>query len=436
MKQSLIRQNLSQKLQESSRLKVIQLTRNMEGGAGVFTRRLHDALKRLGIDSSIIVRDIGGMFTDARTMDSATSRTKRLLERIEDKLERLVSHSHAGPFVPITRPYNTCVDLPVDFRGIVHLHWIAKWLDLGSALKSIPRSIPVIVSLHDVSTITGGCCIYNGCDRFKADCRPCPLLKAPFDRFVANRELRRKARAFATRNLFVVGNSSWTTAMARESSVFSAKTNFTTILPGLPSEFRPLDKRAARTQMNLPLDMFILGFAAAELTDDNKQFPLFEQALARCLKERPALGIAIGGGTPRLSLVPENSMRFTGKISDPSKLAVAYAAMDLLVFPSRMESFGQVAAEASVCGTPTCAFRVGGIPDIIQHDCSGLLATPRNDQEFLRNISHLILNPNLLAKLGEQAAIQNRERFTLQRFAQEYLTVYRSALTEVGSGAS
>ena len=50
-----------------------------------------------------------------------------------------------------------------------------------------------------------------------------------------------------------------------------------------------------------------------------------------------------------------------GKISSIYKMATIYSAADIFVIPSRIESFGQTAAEAQSCGTPVVGFDIGGL---------------------------------------------------------------------------
>ncbi|MGD8169945.1 glycosyltransferase family 4 protein [Herbiconiux sp. P16] len=65
------------------------------------------------------------------------------------------------------------------------------------------------------------------------------------------------------------------------------------------------------------------------------------------------------------------------------RLADAYAATDLVVAPSRVESYGMVVAEALARGIPVVAARVGGIPEAIAGSGAGILV-PANDPQTLR----------------------------------------------------
>ena len=67
------------------------------------------------------------------------------------------------------------------------------------------------------------------------------------------------------------------------------------------------------------------------------------------------------------------------------RLADAYHAADLVVAPSRAESYGMVVAEALARGIPVVAARVGGVPEAIAGSTAGILIPP-NDPEALRAV--------------------------------------------------
>ena len=70
-----------------------------------------------------------------------------------------------------------------------------------------------------------------------------------------------------------------------------------------------------------------------------------------------------------------------GRINSVKKLTTIYSSADIFIIPSRIESFGQTAAEAQSCGTPVAAFNIGGLKDIITHNKNGILILHRNKNE-------------------------------------------------------
>ncbi len=52
---------------------------------------------------------------------------------------------------------------------VVHLHTVADWFDVPRWLETLPRRIGVVISVHDMWHVTGGCFLYRGCDRYASD---------------------------------------------------------------------------------------------------------------------------------------------------------------------------------------------------------------------------------------------------------------------------
>ena len=61
-----------------------------------------------------------------------------------------------------------------------------------------------------------------------------------------------------------------------------------------------------------------------------------------------------------------------------------YSACDLLIMPSRIEAFGQVALEAGSCSLPTISFKNTGVEDIVDHKKNGYLAKYLNIKDLAK----------------------------------------------------
>ena len=98
-----------------------------------------------------------------------------------------------------------------------------------------------------------------------------------------------------------------------------------------------------------------------------------------------------------------------------------YSAMDILAFPSiRRESFGRVAAEAQACGVPVVASRVGGIPETLQENESGLLVEAGEVDAWTAALMKLVEDPLLRSEMGAAGRVQARERFAEPHIAEVF----------------
>jgi len=111
--------------------------------------------------------------------------------------------------------------------------------------------------------------------------------------------------------------------------------------------------------------------------------------------------LIVGEGNEREFL--EKNMQFgefTGFL-EGEQLSEAYANMDIFVFPSETDAFGNVAQEAIASGVPAIVSNQGGPKFIIKHNETGFIA--ENFEDFVRFASELIDNPDRLAEMKTQA---------------------------------
>ena len=140
------------------------------------------------------------------------------------------------------------------------------------------------------------------------------------------------------------------------------------------------------------------------------------------------LFIVIGEGTERPKLKAlirkhnlKNNFLLLGHIPDASQYLKAF---DIFVLPSVKEGLPYVILEATACGVPIVATRVGGVPEIIEDNQNGLLAEPKNSQELAEKIAYLLQNQCIWHKLSETARTAIREKFSIEKMIQNTRKVY------------
>ena len=98
-----------------------------------------------------------------------------------------------------------------------------------------------------------------------------------------------------------------------------------------------------------------------------------------------------------------------------------YSALDILAHTSRSDGTSLVLMEAMACGIPTVAIRVGGVPEIIEHGTTGLLA---NDWESLaENIVHLLEKPMIIEKMKIAALERINTYFNVKTNTEKVATI-------------
>ena len=95
------------------------------------------------------------------------------------------------------------------------------------------------------------------------------------------------------------------------------------------------------------------------------------------------------------------------RFADPQPhhmLSTYYRAADVVLVPSRSESFGLVALEAAACGTPVVAAAVGGLRTLVEHGRTGFLVEGRDPEVFAAYTEQILDNPALGRELADAAA--------------------------------
>jgi D-inositol-3-phosphate glycosyltransferase len=188
------------------------------------------------------------------------------------------------------------------------------------------------------------------------------------------------------------------------------------VAPGvLHAFFSPGEQQQARTAVGLPPAAPVLLFVGR--IQPLKSLDVAVEALAEVLVAHPdALLVVIGGASgtagddevariDRLAdhLGVHDHIRFV----DPQPhhmLSTWYRAADVVVVPSRSESFGLVALEAAACGVPVVAANVGGLRTLVDHGRTGYLVDSRRPADYAAAITRIVDDPALAARFAGDAA--------------------------------
>jgi D-inositol-3-phosphate glycosyltransferase len=104
-------------------------------------------------------------------------------------------------------------------------------------------------------------------------------------------------------------------------------------------------------------------------------------------------------------------------------LSTYYRAADVVVVPSRSESFGLVALESMACGIPVVAAAVGGLRALIDDGRTGFLVDDRDPASFAKRIDDLLDDPLRRVEVGTAAAAESR-RYTWSAAAGRLRRIY------------
>lgn len=118
-------------------------------------------------------------------------------------------------------------------------------------------------------------------------------------------------------------------------------------------------------------------------------------------------------------------VRFLGKQSHIERLI---PQTDVLLLPSRLESFGLVALEAMACGVPPVATRAGGLVEVVTPGVDGYLEEVGDVEGQARRVLELLTTPVLRARMRNAARRSAEQRYCTSRIIPQYERYYESVL--------
>lgn len=407
-------------------------TSDSSGGAARAAYRLHSGLRRMGVESKMLVQEKKSFDPDVKRIHWPMDWPTRLRRtwrrrRIEADAARYKNRPRGLEMFSDDRTEHAeqiAKQLPP--CDVATLHWVAGFIDYEGFFAHVPPALPLVWRLADMNALTGGCHYDNHCGKFTAQCGACPQLNSSDPRDLSHNIWSRKNSSLARRRpdrLHLVATSRWIAAEAKRSSLLGGFP--VTIIPNAldTADFAPRDKAFVRDLMGIPQDARVVLFVADDANNIRKGF----KQVAECLegmKETPNLFLlSLGVGRPEVGGVRHLHL---GKVNNDRFLSAVYSAADVYVIASLQESFGQTVIEAMACGTPVVGFASGGIPDMVRPGVTGDLA-PTGDVPALRATLHKLLND----ADGRRGMAENCRRVALDEYslktqAEAYLKLYTS----------
>jgi glycosyltransferase involved in cell wall biosynthesis len=137
----------------------------------------------------------------------------------------------------------------------------------------------------------------------------------------------------------------------------------------------------------------------------------------------------LGGPAAKLAqTLPGANISFTGPLERSDAIALVKRSR-FLVFPSRWsEPFGMTLVEAAACGVPAIASRVGGVPEIVVDNRTGLLFDPSSDDDLVRKVDWAWNHPGRMQRMGFEARCRYMQHFAAQKNYDRTMEIYESTL--------
>ena len=412
-------------------------TSEKTGGAAVAANRLMDALNNNGEKAHMLVRD---KQTDSLTVVGLPQNWRRqwhfLWERLCIYVRMRCSRKHlfevdianAGTDITRTKEF-----LQAD---VVHLHWINQgMLSLKGIRRILESGKPVVWTMHDLWPATAICHYARGCQQYRSSCHHCPLLPGGGSkRDLSATVWSRKAAMLRAGNIFFVACSRWLEGEAKKSALLKGMP-ITSIPNAIDTRiFHPKDKAEARRSVGLPEQGRIILFVSQRVTDERKGIGYLIDAVGHLAERCPELkndtSIAIlGGHAEEVAHQLALPVHPLGYVSDEPTIVNVYNAADVFVTPSLEDNLPNTIMEAMACGVPCVGFRVGGIPEMIDHRRNGYVAEFRNSNDLADGMQWVLSGADR-SELSRQALRKVSQNYSQTSVALRYVEVYQQAIVQ------
>ncbi len=414
---------------------------DISGGAARAAYRIHKSIQQSNADIVSLMR-VSEKLSDDPSVISGNpiykpSRISRKLSSFNDRnylgfgTINPVFHSFCRPSFGLGRELNACA------QSLIHLHWIGRNLLSVEEIGRICK--PVIWTLHDQWA-------FCGAEHYVA---PPPLIDCRFiEGYTRRNRLRvdaefgpdscrytwqRKRKAWK-KKMQIVAPSRWMADNVLSSMLMHDWP--TTVIPN-PLDldiWKPISKGEARQILGLPPDKSYLLFGAENSTDLRKGHDLLDaalQLLPNFVHEQLGQSLEIltfGVWENNHSTHCSFRVHRFGRLNDDISLKTLYSAADLFVLPSRQDNFPNTGIEAHACGTPVVAFRIGGLPDIVEEGATGALADPFSPDSLARKIAWILHDQQRMRAFSANARAKAAELWCSRKVAVQYTNLYQSLL--------
>ncbi|MEI8226793.1 MAG: glycosyltransferase [Planctomycetota bacterium] len=394
--------------------------------------RLHLALVKIGVQSEILAIHTGEALDPK--IHKAFSGAGLFRARVAARLGALSSRIRAdtdshGCSVNVV-PNGMAAAIARHCADVVHLHWVGANTLPISDLRRIAS--PLVWTLHDMWPFCGAE-HYSFSNRWQTGYLQEQGKAGPQWLDVDALTYRLKQRLWRGVSVDAVAPSTWMRDCAASAALWGGSdcVRHHVIGNGLPLDvFAPQEQMACRARFEIPQDATVILFGAQYCEDRIKGADLLAAALpAVRLAGQNICAVTFGDGPATSSNKSGRGRRIhLGTITDSARLAQVYNCADVMVVPSRIESFCQTASEAQACGVPVVCFDATGLRDVVDHEVTGYRAQPYDPMGIARGIEWCLLDRGRHAGLKTAARARAEQLFSDSMMARQYAELYAQIL--------
>lgn len=419
-------------------MQIVHINRSdTTGGAAVAAMRIVEALNKSDVDARLLVAEKKSDKSYVESIaDNRIDKTRlfyNFIKEIASYYPHEKNKETRFAWSAGSSGFNISKHPLIKKADIIHIHWINQgFISINGLSKLIKLNKPIVWTLHDMWSFTGGCHYVGDCNNFHNNCGFCPFLNDQAANDVSYQQHQKKSSIYKNANINIVTCSNWLAQEAKKASLFEGKNIISIPNPIETDLYIPKSQSEARTRLKLPSDKKIILFGAANVTDPRKGMSHLIFALKHLIEKIPQekIELVIFGKTPpSITKMFPYPVHLLNYIDSRETLINLYNAADLFVLPSLEDNLPNTVMEALACGLPVAAFRIGGVPEMITHGSNGFLAAPGDGIGLAEGIKELLFSDKTEA-FRLNARNKAEECYSPKLIANNYISLYKSILNK------
>lgn len=412
-------------------MKVLHITTSDSGGAGMCVMRIHKSLLDLGVDSRVLVsckstddsrvikaldsglnKYIPPKNSYIRKLQKVMRRRGRYLTQLE-KYERSVKCLQGKAFFtfPLSG-YDLSKHPLVEEADIIHLHWVANFLDYPTFFRNVNK--PIVWTLHDENIAFGGFHYERERDKYY------DLCKKTEDEL---QKIKLESLAYARGKVTFIALSEMMKSFCEKIPVVSS---FPIIMihNGVDyKRFVQINHNIAKNILDIPDNHLVFGFCSVDLGDTRKGLKELVLTLERLRKTNTDKITLLCAGKGDIPIQTNVNVVKMGPIHNERIMSLFYSASDYFMLPSFEEAFAQTPLEAMACGVPVIGFPCGVINELI-NEANGVRCEDFTMEALFDGIM-IAMSRHYDCDAIRKDVI---DRFSYNRIGRQYLGLYKKVL--------
>lgn len=358
-------------------MKIVHLLTTDLGGTYKAVVRIHEGMLLNGVDSKILLRT--KHHSDSIGEVALDTPIKAFISKAKNVGNMLYS---AGDFQSEMFGTDISKHPTVKEADAILVHWCNSFISDKGIEKLTRLNKPVILVAHDMWYATGGCHTDGGCGNYTNGCDKCAIKAKK-----ASLNVIRKKKCYRNVSM-VIGPSKWIVNVMRDGLTFDNQKLRVISNPINKDIFFRIDEALRDnlfTKYGINKNKKVVLYGATSITNENKGGADIVLALNQLSADDYQL--VVFGNQPEEQFTGiKLDTTYLGYIHGDEAMNEVYNLADVVVVPSRQESFGYTVAEALSAGIPVTAYGIGGILDQIEHLKNGYLAQLGHSEELTKGI--------------------------------------------------